>query len=131
MEKLEEDDQEDEGIIKSFSLKFRDSEIEKAFHIQMDRWFIPALAISIFFLVVYGLYQVLVMPRLITSLALIVVALTVMFVILLMLYVNYFEVRRGDGIEVLEFLPIYYKNFSGSFNSDFVDSSPVVHVWDC
>jgi hypothetical protein len=57
----------------------------------IDRWFIPALAISIFFLIVYGLYQVLVMPRLIASLALIIVTLAAMFVILLMLYVNHFE----------------------------------------
>ncbi|ETN78454.1 adenylate/guanylate cyclase catalytic domain protein, partial [Necator americanus] len=61
------------------------------FHKEMDHWFIPALAISIFFLVVYGIYHMLVMPRLITSLALIVVALTLMFFILLMLYINYFH----------------------------------------
>lgn len=54
------------------------------FHREMDRWFIPALAISIFFLVVFGVYQMLVMPRLITSLAFIVVALTVFFFVLLM-----------------------------------------------
>ncbi|VDO39612.1 unnamed protein product [Haemonchus placei] len=67
------------------------STIDPHFHKEMDHWFIPALAISIFFLVVYGIYHMLVMPRLITSLALIVVALTLMFFILLMLYINYFH----------------------------------------
>jgi class 3 adenylate cyclase len=78
-------------IINPWTLTFRDMEIEKSFNMVIDRWFIPALAISIFFLVVYGLYQVLVMPRLIASLALIIVTLAAMFIILLMLYVNHFE----------------------------------------
>lgn len=46
----------------------------------------------------YGIYQVLVMPRLITTLALIIIALAVMFVVLLMLYVNYFEVSTQAAI---------------------------------
>lgn len=40
------------------TLRFSDSELEQAFHAQMDRWFIPALAIAILFLIIYGIYQV-------------------------------------------------------------------------
>ncbi|KAJ1348363.1 hypothetical protein KIN20_003652 [Parelaphostrongylus tenuis] len=75
----------------SVSLRFKKSRLEIEFHKEMDHWFIPALAISIFFLVVYGIYHMLVMPRLLTSLALIIVALTLMFFILLTLYINYFH----------------------------------------
>uniref|UniRef100_A0AC34QHI1 Adenylate cyclase n=1 Tax=Panagrolaimus sp. JU765 TaxID=591449 RepID=A0AC34QHI1_9BILA len=87
-ESFEEDDGE---IINKWTLCFEDKSIEESFHLVIDRWFIPGLAISILFLVIYGLYQVLVMPRLIISLALIIFTLAVMFLILLMLYVNYFE----------------------------------------
>ncbi|CAJ0597773.1 unnamed protein product [Cylicocyclus nassatus] len=93
----DEDDQKkdpssDKGsFMNSLSLQFKNARLETEFHKEMDHWFIPALAISIFFLVVYGIYHMLVMPRLITSLALIVVALTLMFFILLMLYINYFH----------------------------------------
>ncbi|KAE9554247.1 hypothetical protein FO519_002546 [Halicephalobus sp. NKZ332] len=83
--------EEDDGIINTWTLRFNDKAIERSFHLVIDRWFIPALAISIFFLVVYGLYQILVMPRLIATLALIIVTLAAMFIILLMLYVNHFE----------------------------------------
>ncbi|KAK6024281.1 hypothetical protein OSTOST_09913 [Ostertagia ostertagi] len=79
------------SFMNSVSLQFKNVRLETEFHKEMDHWFIPALAISIFFLVVYGIYHMLVMPRLITSLALIVVALTLMFFILLMLYINYFH----------------------------------------
>uniref|UniRef100_A0A914Z1K6 adenylate cyclase n=1 Tax=Panagrolaimus superbus TaxID=310955 RepID=A0A914Z1K6_9BILA len=89
-EKIDEPDDSDR-IINSWTLQFKDTEIEKNFNMVIDRWFIPALAISIFFLIVYGLYQVLVMPRLIASLALIIITLAAMFIILLMLYVNHFE----------------------------------------
>lgn len=40
------------------TLQFADGELERAFHAQMDRWFIPALAIAILFLIIYGIYQV-------------------------------------------------------------------------
>lgn len=33
------------------------------YHSQADQWFIPALAISIFYLVIYAVYHVLVLPR--------------------------------------------------------------------
>ncbi|KAH7731831.1 Protein ACY-3 [Aphelenchoides avenae] len=97
-------------------MRFADSEVEKGYHLVMDRWFIPALAISIFFLVVYGIYQVLVMPRLITTLALIIIALAVMFVVLLMLYVNYFEsfcqfvtrTSAGHSIAILLIMVLLY-----------------------
>ncbi|WKY01120.1 hypothetical protein Q1695_015265 [Nippostrongylus brasiliensis] len=79
------------SFMNSLSMRFKNPRLETEFHKEMDHWFIPALAISIFFLVVYGIYHMLVMPRLITSLALIVVALTLMFFILLMLYINYFH----------------------------------------
>ncbi|EYC43105.1 hypothetical protein Y032_0503g2640 [Ancylostoma ceylanicum] len=93
----DEDDQKKDpssskgSFMNSLSLQFKNNRLETEFHKEMDHWFIPALAISIFFLVVYGIYHMLVMPRLITSLALIVVALTLMFFILLMLYINYFH----------------------------------------
>ncbi|KAL6727003.1 hypothetical protein Aduo_008919 [Ancylostoma duodenale] len=93
----DEDDQKKDppsakgSFMNSLSLQFKNNRLEMEFHKEMDHWFIPALAISIFFLVVYGIYHMLVMPRLITSLALIVVALTLMFFILLMLYINYFH----------------------------------------
>lgn len=79
-------------IISTLSQRFRNPGLEAEYHKETDHWFIPSLAISIFFLVVYGIYHMLVMPRLITSLALIVGALTVMFFILLMLYIDYFHV---------------------------------------
>ncbi|VDM51794.1 unnamed protein product [Angiostrongylus costaricensis] len=79
------------SLMNSVSLRFKNSRLEDEFHKEMDHWFIPALAISIFFLVVYGIYHMLVMPRLLTSLALIIVALTLMFFILLTLYINYFH----------------------------------------
>nr|CDJ86853.1 Adenylyl cyclase class-3 4 guanylyl cyclase domain containing protein [Haemonchus contortus] len=89
---IEEKHPSDKGsFMNSVSLQFKNIRLETEFHKEMDHWFIPALAISIFFLVVYGIYHMLVMPRLITSLALIVVALTLMFFILLMLYINYFH----------------------------------------
>ncbi|CAI2347971.1 unnamed protein product [Caenorhabditis sp. 36 PRJEB53466] len=78
-------------IISAVSQKFRNPGLESEYHKETDHWFIPSLAISIFFLVVYGIYHMLVMPRLITSLALIVGALTIMFFILLMLYIDYFH----------------------------------------
>ncbi|CAO4370217.1 unnamed protein product [Caenorhabditis nigoni] len=78
-------------IISSISQRFRNPGLEAEYHKETDHWFIPSLAISIFFLVVYGIYHMLVMPRLITSLALIVGALTIMFFILLMLYIDYFH----------------------------------------
>uniref|UniRef100_A0A8R1ELH6 adenylate cyclase n=1 Tax=Caenorhabditis japonica TaxID=281687 RepID=A0A8R1ELH6_CAEJA len=78
-------------IISLVTQRFRNSGLETEYHKETDHWFIPSLAISIFFLVVYGIYHMLVMPRLITSLALIVGALTVMFFILLMLYIDYFH----------------------------------------
>lgn len=90
-EKVDESE-EDDNVISNWTLRFNDKAVEKSFHLVIDRWFIPALAISIFFLVVYGLYQILVMPRLIATLALIIFTLAIMFIILLMLYVNHFKV---------------------------------------
>ncbi|CAD6198300.1 unnamed protein product [Caenorhabditis auriculariae] len=78
-------------IISLISQRFRNENLEQEYHKEMDQWFIPALAISIFFLVVYGIYHMLVMPRLISSLVLIVIALTLMFFILLMLYIDFFH----------------------------------------
>lgn len=92
LEKKIDDSGEDDSVISTWALRFNDKALERSFHLVIDRWFIPALAISIFFLVVYGLYQILVMPRLIVTLALIIVTLAAMFVILLMLYVNHFKV---------------------------------------
>ncbi|KAK6036325.1 hypothetical protein COOONC_26170 [Cooperia oncophora] len=51
------------SFMHSVSLQFKNVRLETEFHKEMDHWFIPALAISIFFLVVYGIYHMLVMPR--------------------------------------------------------------------
>lgn len=90
-EKFEDKATDEQSLIRCCTLRFRNSEMEAAFHMQLDQWFIPALAISIFFLVVYGVYHVLVLPRQIATLVLIVLALAAMFLVLLMLYVNYFQ----------------------------------------
>ncbi|VDK48229.1 unnamed protein product [Anisakis simplex] len=104
------------SLMQSLTLKFRNEQMETAvrffFHMQLDEWFIPALAISIFFLVVYGVYHVLVLPRQIATLALIVVALTVMFIVLLMLYINYFEFSCPQSGELDESSECYVVHFS-------------------
>ncbi|KJH47819.1 hypothetical protein DICVIV_06111 [Dictyocaulus viviparus] len=51
------------SLMNPLSLRFKKSRLETEYHKEMDHWFIPALAISIFFLVVYGIYHMLVMPR--------------------------------------------------------------------
>ncbi|VDM44890.1 unnamed protein product [Toxocara canis] len=90
-DKLENKRDQGKSLMHGCTLRFRSSEMEAAFHMQLDQWFIPALAISIFFLVVYGVYHVLVLPRQIATLVLIVIALAAMFIVLLMLYVNFFQ----------------------------------------
>ncbi|KAI6188562.1 hypothetical protein M3Y98_00368000 [Aphelenchoides besseyi] len=90
-EKLELDEAESAQLINFLSLTFNETAIEKGYQFEVDRWFIPALATTIFFLVIYGIYQMLVLPRLILTLGLIILTLAIMFLILLMLYVSYFE----------------------------------------
>lgn len=68
-----------DGLLSFCALSFHDAKLEQLYHSQLDRWFIPALAISILFLVLYGLYQVLVMPLLLTNLVLIIASLGIMF----------------------------------------------------
>lgn len=46
------------SLMNPITMRFTDSQLEQTFHEQIDRWFIPALAINILFLIVYGLYQV-------------------------------------------------------------------------
>lgn len=46
------------SLINLITMSFTDSELEKTFYAQIDRWFIPGLAISILFLIIYGIYQV-------------------------------------------------------------------------
>lgn len=91
-EKLELDEAESSQFINFVSMTFNESAIEKGYQFEVDRWFIPALATCIFFLVIYGIYQMLVLPRLILTLGLIILSLAIMFWILLMLYISYFEV---------------------------------------
>ncbi|VDD95554.1 unnamed protein product [Enterobius vermicularis] len=79
------------SFMNPYTLRFRNTDIENAFNSQFNQWFVPALAVSILFLVVYGIYHILVLPRHIATLALIIVALIVMFTILTMLYINYFQ----------------------------------------
>jgi hypothetical protein len=131
-----EEAEDGSGIFNPFTLQFKDVEIEKSFNMVIDRWFIPALAISIFFLVVYGLYQVLVMPRLIASLALIIITLAAMFIILLMLYVNHFEtfcyfITRtavGHGISILLIITLLFVcGIVNVFSCPSYKISPVCH----
>lgn len=104
------------SIMYPISLKFRNDAIEMEYHKEMDHWFIPSLAISIFFLVLYGIYHMLVMPRLITSLILIIIALTLLFIILLMLYIDYFhsfsqfitKTSSGHAITVLLVITVLF-----------------------
>uniref|UniRef100_A0A7E4WD33 adenylate cyclase n=1 Tax=Panagrellus redivivus TaxID=6233 RepID=A0A7E4WD33_PANRE len=133
---LLEENEEDDSVINSCTLRFKDPEVEKSFNIVIDRWFIPALAISIFFLVVYGLYQVLVMPRLIATLALIIVTLAAMFVILLMLYVNHFQtfcyfITRtsvGHTISILLIITLLFIcGVVNVFSCPPLEDSPVCH----
>uniref|UniRef100_A0A915CN09 adenylate cyclase n=1 Tax=Ditylenchus dipsaci TaxID=166011 RepID=A0A915CN09_9BILA len=136
-EKFDDEDMENDALLKMFSMKFVDQQLEKSFHMQMDRWFIPALAISILFLVVYGLYQVLVMPRLITTLALIIVALAIMFIVLLMLYINYFEsfchfitrTSAGHSVSILLIIVVLFMcGIVNTFSCPSFSASPVCHV---
>ena len=59
----------------------------------MDNWFIPGLAMSIIFVVLYQAYHFLVMPSLLQSLVLLVIALIVMFGLVIIVYVDYFQVN--------------------------------------
>ena len=92
-EKLELDEAKSSQFMGFLTLTFNKSPIEKGYQFEVDRWFIPALATVIFFLVIYGSYQMLVLPRLILTLGLIILSLAIMFIILLMLYISYFEVQ--------------------------------------
>lgn len=94
-EKLDVDNTEFKKLLNPITMEFKSSHLEKAYHTEVDRWFIPGLAISILFLVVYGAYQVLVMPRLIVTLALTVLALIIIFTMLLLLYISYFANFSG------------------------------------
>ncbi|CAI5445228.1 unnamed protein product [Caenorhabditis angaria] len=120
---MQKEKSEHSSIISTFSQRFRNRGLEIEYHKETDHWFIPSLAISIFFLVVYGIYHMLVMPRLITSLALIVVALTLMFFILLMLYIDYFHsfsqfiTRTSAGHSVTILLIITMLFFCGIVNT--------------
>ncbi|VDO14743.1 unnamed protein product [Brugia timori] len=80
------------SVMHSWLLCFRNQQMEKAYQIQFDQWFVPALAISILFLVVYGIYHVLVLPRQISTLIMIIISLAIIFMILLTLYANFFQV---------------------------------------
>uniref|UniRef100_F1KYD6 adenylate cyclase n=1 Tax=Ascaris suum TaxID=6253 RepID=F1KYD6_ASCSU len=141
-DKLEDKRDQGKSLMHSCTLRFRNPEMEAAFHTQLDQWFIPALAISIFFLVVYGVYHVLVLPRQIATLVLIVVALAAMFIILLILYINYFQnfchfITRtaiGHSTAILLILALLFicgivNTFSCPQKSDLADSSEcyVVH----
>ncbi|VDN52065.1 unnamed protein product [Dracunculus medinensis] len=89
--KLDANETKEKSLIDEATLRFRNVKMETAYHSQADQWFIPALAISIFYLVIYAVYHVLVLPRQIATLIMIVMTLAVMFIILLMIYIDYFE----------------------------------------
>lgn len=74
--------------------------------------FIPGLALSVLFLALSGLFQALAMPRLLTTLATLALALALMFLLLLGLYVSCCEVsffvgggfdNNGDNTEICKF----------------------------
>ncbi|VDM97681.1 unnamed protein product [Thelazia callipaeda] len=79
------------SVMRYCLLCFRNERMEKAYQMQFDQWFVPALAISIFFLVTYGIYHVLVLPRQISTLVMIITSLAVIFLVLLTLYANFFQ----------------------------------------
>ncbi|MCP9258934.1 Adenylate/guanylate cyclase catalytic domain protein [Dirofilaria immitis] len=79
------------SVMNNYFLYFRNQQMEKAYQVQFDQWFVPALAISIFFLVIYGIYHVLVLPRQISTLIMIIISLAIIFMILLTLYANFFQ----------------------------------------
>ncbi|CAJ0941037.1 unnamed protein product, partial [Mesorhabditis belari] len=83
------------------TLTFTNDSIEEEYQKEMDKWLIPALTISISFLVVHGIYHLLVMPRLITSVALIVISLVFLMAFFGMLYINdtfsQFVTRTSSG----------------------------------
>ncbi|CAJ0579113.1 unnamed protein product, partial [Mesorhabditis spiculigera] len=89
------------SLMKAITLTFTNEAIEEEYHKEMDKWLIPALTVSISFLVVHGIYHLLVMPRLITSVVLIVAALIFLMTFFAMLYVNdtfsQFVTRTSSG----------------------------------
>uniref|UniRef100_A0A1I8AS51 adenylate cyclase n=1 Tax=Steinernema glaseri TaxID=37863 RepID=A0A1I8AS51_9BILA len=124
-------------LIHKVTLRFKNDEAETGFHIQMDRWFIPALAISIFFLVVYGIFHVLVLPRQITTLVVVIIALMAMFVILLMLYINFFQsfcqfitrTAAGHSVAILLIVAMLFTcGIVNTFSCPAYDASSVCHV---
>ncbi|KAK0417048.1 hypothetical protein QR680_012806 [Steinernema hermaphroditum] len=136
--KIDDFGEENEAkLIHKVTLCFRNEEAETGFHIQMDRWFIPALAISIFFLVVYGVFHVLVLPRQITTLVVVIIALMAMFVILLMLYINFFQsfcqfitrTAAGHSVAILLIVAMLFTcGLVNTFSCPSFDSSSVCHV---
>ncbi|KAL3091318.1 hypothetical protein niasHS_007111 [Heterodera schachtii] len=114
------------------SLRFADRQIEQLFHAQIDRWFIPGLALSVLFLALSGLFQALAMPRLLTTLATLALALALMFLLLLGLYVSccesfcQFVTRTSVGRSVTVLLVLSLLSICGIANSFSCPSSLAV-----
>nr|CRZ24569.1 BMA-ACY-3 [Brugia malayi] len=117
------------SVMHSWLLCFRNQQMEKAYQIQFDQWFVPALAISILFLVVYGIYHVLVLPRQISTLIMIIISLAIIFMILLTLYANFFQVFIILLIISLLFICGIVNAFSCPQNSNLtpLDECGIVH----
>uniref|UniRef100_A0A183BNY1 Myosin motor domain-containing protein n=1 Tax=Globodera pallida TaxID=36090 RepID=A0A183BNY1_GLOPA len=109
--------------LRLFSLQFSDDRIEQLFHAQIDRWFIPGLALSVLFLALFGLFQALAMPRLLTTLATLALALALMFLLLLGLYVSccesfcQFVTRTSFGRSITVLLVLALLSICGIANS--------------
>uniref|UniRef100_A0A914GZ43 adenylate cyclase n=1 Tax=Globodera rostochiensis TaxID=31243 RepID=A0A914GZ43_GLORO len=109
--------------LRLFSLQFSDDQIEQLFHAQIDRWFIPGLALSVLFLALFGLFQALAMPRLLTTLATLALALALMFLLLLGLYVSccesfcQFVTRTSFGRSITVLLVLALLSICGIANS--------------
>uniref|UniRef100_A0A914WU16 adenylate cyclase n=1 Tax=Plectus sambesii TaxID=2011161 RepID=A0A914WU16_9BILA len=84
-------DQEKSPLLNYLTLRFKNAVIERGFNQHADRWFVPAVAGCIPFLVIYSVFHALVLPHQITALLLIVAALAVMCAILSVLYIDYFK----------------------------------------
>uniref|UniRef100_A0A158R3X7 adenylate cyclase n=1 Tax=Syphacia muris TaxID=451379 RepID=A0A158R3X7_9BILA len=129
------------SCMNQLTLRFKSDEMENAvkgftfFNSQFNQWFIPGLAVSILFLVVYGIYHALILPRHIATLALVIVALVAVFIVLLMLYINCFQhfcqfiTRTAVGNSVAILLVISLLFVSGVVNAvSFVSTSALLSI---
>ncbi|CAD5221945.1 unnamed protein product [Bursaphelenchus xylophilus] len=85
------DDSESSKWMNMATMRFREKTIEKAYHFELDRWFIPALTICIILMILYGGYQCLVMPRLLVTIVMLTIAIAMTLSLLPLLYARDLE----------------------------------------